>query len=115
YDRMKAGPYLETNVLGEQWIVIPSAWYKREARNFWNDVGARFLYREKVWVHSTVGQYGQYDGKSYTPVQWLRSLRRKFFEFYGDEIEQAERIFAQGGVYRPVAPPRNRRRLKQYV
>ena len=99
FDRMKAGPYIESNVVGGQWVVIPSAWFKREARDFWNAVGARFVHREKLWVR-TVGL--PYDGETYTAVQWLRSLRAKFFEFYAREIEQAEKVFAAGGVYRPT-------------
>ncbi|RLC80452.1 MAG: hypothetical protein DRJ03_21715, partial [Chloroflexi bacterium] len=99
FDRMKAGPYLESNAVGEQWIVIPSAWFNPMAKNFWNQVDARFSRRDKAWVRVANRPY---DGKSYTPAQWLRSLRRKFFEFYGDEIERAEKIFAEGGVYRPT-------------
>ena len=99
FDRMKAGPYLEENVLGEQWVVIPSAWFEREAKRFWNQVGARFVYREKLWLRTVSLPY---DGKHYTAAQWLRSLRTKFFEFYAEELGRAEKVFAAGGVYRPT-------------
>jgi len=108
FDRMKAGPHLEENVLGDQWVVIPSAWFEREAKRFWNQIGARFVYRERLWVRTVKLPY---DGKHYTATQWLRSLRSKFFEFYAEELKRAEEVFAAGGVYRPTH--RNRRRSKR--
>jgi len=86
-DRMRAGPCLEPNCIGGQWVYIPSDWHDEEARAFWVSVGCRFLRHEKAWVRPVDLPY---QSKRYTPQQWLRSLRRKFFEFYDDELAERE-------------------------
>jgi len=102
YDQMKGGPYLEPNGMGGQWVVIPSAWFNEEARIFWRKIDARFIRRERLWLRS-VGL--PYDGKRYTAQQWLRSLRKKFFEFHADELARAKEIFSTS-TYRPLAVSR---------
>ena len=102
YARMKRGPYLEPNGLGGQWVYIPSDWYSEEARTFWNEIGCRFLEAEKAWVRPVNRPY---EGERYSASQWLRSIRRKFFErmafipLHADELAEARRAFSSGGVY----------------
>jgi len=98
YDQMKDGPYLESNGMGGQWIVIPSAWFNEKARIFWRKIDARFIRRERLWLRP-VGL--PYDSKRYTAQQWLGSIRKKFFEFHGDELDRAKEIFSTS-TYRPL-------------
>jgi len=85
YERVKTGPYLEPDGAGGQWVLIPSDWDNKEAARFWAAVGCRFLATEKAWVRPVDLPYRH---KRYTARQWLRSLRRKFFEFYGEELAE---------------------------
>jgi hypothetical protein len=97
YERMQSGPYLEPDGVGGQWVVVPSDWYNEEARAFWVSVGCRFL-RRKAWVRSPIVPY---QGQTYTANQWLRSLRKKFFELHAAELVEAGEVFGSGGVYEP--------------
>ena len=96
YARMKRGPYLEPNGLGGQWVYIPSDWYSEEARAFWNEIGCRFLEAEKAWVRPVNRPY---EGEQYSACQWLRSIRRTFFELHADELAEARHAFSSGAVY----------------
>ena len=87
YDSMRAGPYLEENGIGGLWVVIPSDWFNEEARRFWASIGCRYLPHERKWVRSVQLAY---QGKTYTAPQWLRSIRRKFFELHEEELRRRE-------------------------
>ncbi len=78
FDRMQSGPYLEPDGIGGRWVVVPSDWFNEETRVFWSSVGCRFL-RGKVWIRSPGIPY---KGRTYTARQWLKSLKRKFFELH---------------------------------
>ncbi len=96
FDRMQSGPYLEPDGIGGRWVVVPSDWYNEKARAFWSSVGCRFL--RKTWIRSPGIPY---QGQTYTATQWLKSLRRKFFELHAAELVEAGTVFGSGGVYEP--------------
>jgi hypothetical protein len=87
YDRMRSGPYLEPDGCGGQWVVIPSDWYDEEAKGFWKAIGCRFLPREKSWVRPVALPY---EYETYSPRQWLVSIRKRFFEFHGAKLKEME-------------------------
>ena len=91
HERMVKGPYLE-DIWGDQFIVIPSDWYKEEAKDFWKSKGFRFSNSPyPVWMRSTDLKL---DGKKFSPEMWLQAAKRKFQEFYGEDLEQVERQLA---------------------
>ncbi len=83
-DRMRSGPRLESDGIGGQWVVIPSDWRDAEATKFWQSIGCRFLSREKEWLRATNLPYRH---ETYSPRQWLASIRKRFFEFHGAKLK----------------------------
>lgn len=73
---MARGPRLEGD-----WLVIPSNWYNEEAKDFWRSLGMRFDSGdlEKRWYRDTRRPH---NGKSFDRWAWLKSARRKYYEFY---------------------------------
>jgi hypothetical protein len=88
YERMREGPYLE----GE-FVVVPSDWYREEAKGFWNEHTFRFERKDGLpsWVRSTELPFDPGDGKGerkFTPRAWLKWTRARFFGLFGSELNQ---------------------------
>jgi len=78
------GPHIEGDL-----IIIPSPWFKAEAKRFWqNELGCQYSAHEKAWIlHTGVALYPLRIGKKFTPEQWLRSITLKYRELWQVELE----------------------------
>ena len=77
-ERMRTGPYQ----VGEL-IVIPSEWYSEDAKAFWSSIGAQWTPNHPhgpSWVLNTA--FTTYGDKHWPAGAWLKSIRRKFYEFW---------------------------------
>lgn len=73
---MAAGPHLlEDNLT----LVIPSAWYNKDAALFWRQHGFSHCRAGAMWTRDTEKPFG---GKTYTAEAWLESTRREFYQFW---------------------------------
>jgi hypothetical protein len=87
YERMREGPYLEDFGVGGPFIVIPSDWYREEAKEYWAKAGFTFRYLDGLpsWVRSTDRPW---KDRKFTPMAWLKWARDRFYDFFGSELCQ---------------------------
>jgi hypothetical protein len=73
---MQLGPRLDSD---GHTLIVPSekGWYKAEASQFWKAQG--FRWDGFKWTRDARRLW---NGKRYSPEAWLRSLTRKYREFY---------------------------------
>jgi hypothetical protein len=94
YRRMRRGPYLEDSVIiGEQMIVVPSEWYRDEAKDLWKGAGFRFedTGAEKNWVRTCSLPFDPGDGNGprvFTAEAWRKWARAKFYDLWRSELLQ---------------------------
>lgn len=86
-ERMRPGPYKRGST-----IVIPSEWYSEAAANFWKEIGAQWCPGHpdgQAWVLNW--SLATYKGRHWSPEQWLKAIRRRFYGFWPSLKEPEKR------------------------